>query len=41
MKLQIEERSLKTHMIQKKKEAEEVRDDAKSPLLTLSKIPWP
>ncbi|CAE6005550.1 unnamed protein product [Arabidopsis arenosa] len=39
--MEIEERSLKTHMIQKKKEAEEVRNDAESPLLTLSKIPWP
>ncbi|CAD5319349.1 unnamed protein product [Arabidopsis thaliana] len=39
--MEIEERSLKTHLIQKKQE-EEVRDDAESsPLLPLSKFQWP
>ncbi|EOA29260.1 hypothetical protein CARUB_v10025534mg [Capsella rubella] len=38
--MEIEESSLKTHLIQKKQE-EEVRDDAGSPLLPLSKFPWP
>ncbi|XP_010429359.1 PREDICTED: QWRF motif-containing protein 4-like [Camelina sativa] len=38
--MEIEESSLKTHLIQKKQE-EEVRDDAESPSLPLSKFPWP
>ncbi|ESQ46357.1 hypothetical protein EUTSA_v10000102mg [Eutrema salsugineum] len=40
--MEIEERSLMTHLIQKKQEEEEeVRNDAESQLLPLSKFPWP